>query len=64
MARAGIVGLCFAAAAFVLAAATIPAAARDISVTFGQGTGLTECEAAPVNSSCRPTAELTLQFGQ
>jgi flagellar biosynthetic protein FliP len=34
--------LLFAAAAFVLAAATIPAAAQDISVTFGQGTGLTE----------------------
>ena len=42
MARAGIVGLRFAAAAFVLAAATIPAAAQDISVTFGSGTGLTE----------------------
>ena len=42
MARAGIVGLRFAAAAFVLAAATIPAAAQDISVTFGHGTGLTE----------------------
>src|ERR1700724_3446496 len=42
MARAGIVGWRFAAAAFVLAAATIPAAAQDISVTFGQGTGLPE----------------------
>jgi len=42
MARVGIVGLRFAAAAFVLAAATIPAAAQDISVTFGNGTGLTE----------------------
>ena len=42
MARVGIVGLRFAAAAFVLAAATIPAAAQDISVTFGSGTGLTE----------------------
>src|SRR6202045_4113405 len=42
MARAGIVGLRFAAAALVLAAATIPAAAQDISVTFGSGTGLTE----------------------
>src|SRR5215468_2896940 len=42
MARPRIVGLRFAAAAFVLAAATIPAAAQDISVTFGQGTGLTE----------------------
>src|SRR5262249_6531243 len=42
MARGRTVGLRFAAAAFVLAAATIPAAAQDISVTFGQGTGLTE----------------------
>src|ERR1700756_1959802 len=42
MARPGIVGLRFAAAAFLLAAATIPAAAQDISVTFGQGAGLTE----------------------
>jgi len=42
MARPGIVGLRFAAAAFLLAAATIPAAAQDISVSFGQGTGLTE----------------------
>jgi flagellar biosynthesis protein FliP len=42
MARPRIVGLRFAAAAFVLAAATIPAAAQDISVTFGSGTGLTE----------------------
>src|SRR5215831_18295414 len=42
MARAVIVGLRFAAAAFVLAAATIPAAAQDISVSFGQGSGLTE----------------------
>src|SRR6202045_2741285 len=42
MARIGIVGLRFAAAAVVLAAATIPAAAQDISVTFGSGTGLTE----------------------
>ena len=42
MARPGIAGLRFAAAAFLLAAATIPAAAQDISVSFGQGTGLTE----------------------
>src|SRR5215467_350927 len=42
MARPGIVGVRFAAAAFLLAAATIPAAAQDISVSFGQGTGLTE----------------------
>jgi hypothetical protein len=42
MGRPRIVGLRFAAAAFVLAAATIPAAAQDISVTFGSGTGLTE----------------------
>ena len=42
MARSGIVGLRFAAAAFLLAAATIPAAAQDISVSFGQGNGLTE----------------------
>ncbi len=42
MARVGIVALRFAAAALVLAAATIPAAAQDISVTFGSGTGLTE----------------------
>src|ERR1700730_16826762 len=41
MATIGIVGLRFAAA-FVLAAATIPAGAQDISVTFGRGTGLTE----------------------
>src|SRR5246127_4138035 len=42
MARPGIVGLRFAAAAFLLAAATIPAAAQDISINFGQGAGLTE----------------------
>src|SRR5690242_3635915 len=42
MTRPRIAGLRFAAAAFVLAAATIPAAAQDISVTFGSGTGLTE----------------------
>ena len=42
MARSRIVGLRFAAAALVLAAATIPAAAQDISVSFGSGTGLTE----------------------
>jgi flagellar biosynthetic protein FliP len=42
MRRAGTAALRMAAATLVLVAATFPAAAQDISVTFGQGTGLTE----------------------
>jgi len=42
MRRTGTIVLRIAAAALALAAATFPAAAQDVSVTFGQGTGLTE----------------------
>jgi flagellar biosynthetic protein FliP len=42
MRKPGTIVLRMTAAALALAATTLPAAAQDISVTFGQGTGLTE----------------------